>query len=92
MGGQTKRQFSAKNDATGQKNILFEISFSYAHLPIETKLFCFYQNFISSAVQRFHGGTKKRYNKQTTNKQQTNNKGKPQTIIIAAKILSESSG
>ena len=42
MGGQTKRKFSAKNDAAGRKNDFFEFSFSVAHLPIETKLFCFY--------------------------------------------------
>ena len=33
--------------------------FSVPHLPIERKLFCFYQNFIYSAYQRFHGGQKK---------------------------------
>ena len=34
--------------------------FSVAHLPIKTKLFSFYQFFISSTVQRNHGGTEKR--------------------------------
>ena len=62
MGGQEKSKFSTKNDATGQKNDFFRIFFSLAHLHVETKLFCYYQNFISSAVQRNHGGTrKKRY-------------------------------
>ena len=34
----------------------FGFSFYLAHLHIEAQLFCFYQNFISSAVQRNHGG------------------------------------
>ena len=46
----------------------FEIFFIFAHLLIETKLFCFYQKFISSVVQRNHGGTKSVTNKQTNNK------------------------
>ena len=71
-----------KNDATGQKNDFFLIFFSVAHLPIETKLFCFYQNFISSAVQRNYGGTKQRYNKQTTNKQTKFKKFKIQNSTI----------
>ena len=37
----------------------FGIYFSLAHLHIEAQLFCYYQNYISSAVQRKHGGTKK---------------------------------
>ena len=40
----------------------FKIFFVVAHLPIETKLFCYYQNFISSAVQKNHGGDKKNVN------------------------------
>ena len=92
MGGQTKRQFSAKNDATGQKNILFEISFLMHIYPSRQNFFVFTKISYLQPFRDFMGGTKKRYNKQTTNKQQTNNKGKPQTIIIAAKILSESSG
>ena len=75
MGGQTKRQFSTKNDATGQKNDFFEIFFSVAHLPIKKKLLCFYQIFISSVVREIMGGTKRVTNEQTTNKQT------PQTII-----------
>ena len=59
MGGQTKRQFSDKNDAAGQKNDFFRFFSSVAHPHIETQLFCFHQNFISSAVQRNHGGTRK---------------------------------
>ena len=135
MGGQTKRQFSAKNDAEGRKNDFFQnficsctsthqdetflllskflifsrlekswgdeqnVNFrlkmtpqakkmtffgffsSVAHLHVKTKLFCYYQNFISSAVQRNHGGTrKKRYinermtndERRTTNERTTN--------------------
>ena len=37
----------------------FEIFFSVAHLLIKTKLFCIYQIFISSEVQRNHGGQTK---------------------------------
>ena len=40
----------------------FEIFFSVAHLQIETKLFCFYQILISSAVQRNLGGDKQNVN------------------------------
>ena len=47
--------------------------FFYAHLHIETQLFCFYQNFISSAVQRFQKAL------QTTNKQRTNNEQQTNT-------------
>ena len=43
-----------------------------AHLPIKTKLFCFYQTFISSAVQRNHGGTRKRVTSTTTTTTTTN--------------------
>ena len=51
IGRQTKRQFSTKNDATGQKKRLFSEFFSFvAHLHVEMKLFCYYRNFISSAV------------------------------------------
>ena len=46
----------------------FVICFSVAHLHVETKLFSYYQNYISSAVQRNHGGSKKkRYIEQRTN-------------------------
>ena len=38
----------------------FEMFFVVAHLLIETKLFCSYQIFISSVVQRNHGGTTKK--------------------------------
>ena len=65
-----------KKSPEAQKFTFFEIFFAVAHLLIKTKLFYFYQNFISSAVQRFHGGTKKRYKQQTTNNERT-----PQTII-----------
>ena len=122
MGGQTKRQFSAKNDATGQKNFFFrnflfcytsthrdetflflsnfhifsrsekpwgekqnvnfrlkmtpqakkmtffEIFFSVAHLHVEAKLFSFYQNFITSMVQR----QGKALHQPTTNERTTN--------------------
>jgi len=43
-----------------KKMTFFRIFFSVAHLHVETKLFCYYQNYISSAVQRNHGGTKKK--------------------------------
>ena len=43
-----------------KKMTFFKIFFTVAHLLIETKLFCFYQNFISSAVQRNHGGRQRR--------------------------------
>ena len=67
-GGQTKRQFFTKNDATGQKKWLFSDFFSsVAHLHVGTKLFCYYQNFISSAIQRNHGGTRKSVTSTTTN-------------------------
>ena len=49
-----------KKSPEAEKIIFFEIICSVAHLPIKTKLFCFYQNFISSAIQRNHGGQKKR--------------------------------
>ena len=39
-----------------------EIFFSVAHLYIQKKLFCLYQFFISSAVQRNYGGDKKNVN------------------------------
>ena len=50
MGGQRIRKFSAKMTPQAKKMTFFRIFFSAAHLLIETKLFCFYQNFISSAV------------------------------------------
>ena len=60
----------------------FEIFFSVAHLHAETKLFCYYQNFISSALQRNHGGTrKKRYIERTTNERTTNERRTTWTII-----------
>ena len=44
------RQFSAKKLTTGRKNDFFLIFFSLLNLHIETKLFCFYRNFISITV------------------------------------------
>ena len=62
MGGQRIRTFSAKMTPQAKKMTFFRIFFSLAHLHTEAQLFCFYQNFISSAVQRNQGGTrKKRY-------------------------------
>ena len=75
----------------GRKNDFFRIFFSLAHLHVESKLFCFYQNFISSAVQRKHGGARKSVTSTTTN-EQTNERTNDQrrrrrrttwTIIIA---------
>jgi len=60
MGGQRIRKFSAKMTPQAKKMTFFRIFFSVAHLHVETKLFCYYQNYISSAVQRNHGGTKKK--------------------------------
>jgi len=57
-----------KNPQKDEKTMFFEIFFSVARLTIETKLFCSNQNFLSSALQRNHGGDKKRY-RQTNNKQ-----------------------
>ena len=75
IGGQTKRQFSTK------KKILFSVFFSsVAHLHVETKLFCCYRNFISSAVQRNHGGARKSVTSTTTNERQRQT---TLTIIIA---------
>ena len=68
-----------KKSPQAEKITFFKIFFAVAHLPIETKLFCYYQNFISSAVQRNQGGTKQRYDKQQTNNKQRT----PRTIIIA---------
>ena len=52
MGGQRKMPVSAhKKTAYGRK-----ISFSHFFLLHILKLFRFHQNFISSMVQRFHGG------------------------------------
>ena len=42
--------------------------FCCTSLPIEAKLFCFYQNFISSAVQRNNGGQGKALQTTTNNK------------------------
>ena len=53
-----------------------EIFFAVAHLLIKTKLFCRYQNFISSVVQKNQGGTKSVTNNKRTNKRT------PRTIIL----------
>ena len=52
MGG--KMTFS--NTISPQAEKMIFLKKSVAHLPIETKPFCFYQNFISSGFQRNHGG------------------------------------
>ena len=58
-----------------EKIIFFEIFLAVAHLHIQTKLFCYYQNFISSAFQRNHGGDKIALRQRTTknDKQRTTN-------------------
>ena len=75
----------AKKNAAGQQNYFFGFFSFVAHLCIETKFVCSYQNFISSAVQRNHGGDKialrqrrRRHRRQRQQQQRT-----PQTIIIA---------
>ena len=64
-----RRIKDAKNGLRAEKMIFFGFLSSVAHLHIETHLFCFYQNFISSAVQRNHGGTRKKalHQRRTTN-------------------------
>ena len=76
MGGQRIQKFSAKMTPQAKKMTFFRIFF-LAHLHIKAQLFCFYQNSISSAVQRNHGGTrKKRYinddDERGTNERRTN--------------------
>ena len=66
-----------KKSPEAEKTTFLEIFFAVAHLLIKTKLFYFYQNFISSVVQKNHGGTKSVTNNKRTNKRT------PQTIIIA---------
>ena len=66
--------FRLKTTPQAKKMTFFEIFFSVAHLHVEAKLFSFYQNFISSTVQRFHGGTRKSVrstNERTTNERTT---------------------
>ena len=61
---------------------------SVAHLHVERKLFCCYQNFISSAVQRNHGGTRKSVTSTTTNdddKRRTNDERRTTLTIIIAR-------
>ena len=80
MGGQRIRKFLAKMTPQGKKMTFFRIFFSVAHLHVETKLFCYYQNYISSAVQRNHGGTKKkRYIEQ---RRTTNNDERRTTLTM----------
>ena len=61
--------FQLKMTSQAKKMTFFEIFFSVAHLLIKTKLFCFYQNFIS--LEKSWGGkialqqTNKQTNKQT---------------------------
>ena len=72
------------------KKITFSDFFSsVAHLQVETKLFCYYQNFISSAVKRNHGGLEKALHQrrtnddeQTTNEQTNDEQRTTLTIII----------
>ena len=56
MGGQTKRQFSTKNDAAGQKNDFFFILFSLAHLHIEAQLFVFIKISYLQPFREIMGG------------------------------------
>ena len=80
MGGQRIRKFSAKMTPQAKNMTFFQIFFSVAHLHVETKLFCYYQNYISSAVQRNHGGTKK---KRYIERRRTNERRTTLTMIIA---------
>ena len=68
--------FRLKTTQQAKKKFFFEIFFDVALLLIETILFCYYQNFISSAVQRNHGGTRKSVtstnDERTTNERRTN--------------------
>ena len=71
-GNKEYENFRLKWRRRPKKWLFFGFFFSFAHLHIEVQLFCVYQNFISSAVQRNHGGTrKKRYinDERTTNEQ-----------------------
>ena len=54
-GNKQNFNFRLKTTPQAKKMTFFESFSSVAHLPIEKKLFCFCQNFISSAVQRNHG-------------------------------------
>jgi len=67
-----------KKRPTEHKNEFFQIFFCCTSSSRD-KTFLFYQNFISSTVQRFHGGGKKtlQANKQT--KKQTNKQTNKQT-------------
>ena len=79
-GDKNTKKYRLKWRRRPKKWLFFGFFFPLAHLHIEAQLFCFYQNLISSAVQRYHGGQ----NSVTTNKQQTTNKQRtPRTIIIA---------
>ena len=61
-----------KKSPEAGKMFFFEIFFVVAHILIETKLFCFYQIFISSAVQRNHWGTSKSVTSTTNDERRTN--------------------
>ena len=54
-----KSHLRHKNGLRAEKMTFFGFFFSIAHLHVETILLCFYQNFISSAVQINHGGVRK---------------------------------
>ena len=70
-----------KKSQEAEKTTFLEFFFAVAHLLIKTKLFCSYQNLISSTVQRFHEGQEKRYNNE---QQRTNTTDEQNTLIISA--------
>ena len=85
MGGQRIRKFSAKMTPQAKKMTFFRIFFSLAHLHIKAQLFCFYQNFISSAVQRNHGGTKKKRYIERRRRTTTNDERRTTLTMIIAR-------
>ena len=83
-GDKEYENFRLKTTPQAKKIIFFEIFFSVAHLHVKTKLFSFYQNFISSTVQRFHGGTRKSVTvtNERTNDERTNERRRTTWTII----------
>jgi len=77
-GDKEYENFRLKWHRRPKKWLFFGFFFSLAHLNIEAQLFCFYQNFISSAVQRNHGGTREK----ALHQQRTNNDERRTTWTI----------
>ena len=72
MGGQTKLQFSTKNDATGQKNDLFRIFFLLLHILTSRQNFFVLIKF--SYLQPFReimGGQRKALHRTTNERRRT---------------------